>query len=114
VTGVDEPTVKVQVSTEAEMHPVLDIREGDSHYEIPVALLSALTHAQKAVAAAETAIMEYIGAAYPGPTAVHEWLEDAALGAARARYVAAHPDGPEWRLVPVRERQRLIDAAKVR
>jgi hypothetical protein len=107
-------TVKVQVNTEAEMYPVLDIREGDSQFEIPAALLAALTHAQKAVAAAETAIMEYIGAAYPGPTAVHEWLEDAALETAQASYAAEHPDGPEWRLVPVRERQRLIDAAKVR
>lgn len=107
-------TVKVQVNTEAEMYPVLDIREGDSQFEIPAALLAALIHAEEAVTIAQAAIMKHIGAAYPDARAVAEWLEDLALEAAQASWAAEHPDGPEWRFVPVRERQRLIDAAKVR
>lgn len=113
-------TVKVNVDTEVEAYPVLSIREAEQGseygYEIPRPLLEALDHAQEMVEVAEAAIMERIGATYPDAGAVADWLkdreDDAVLEAARAAYAVAHPDGPDWQLVPVRERQRLIDAAK--
>lgn len=109
----------VAVDTEVEIFPALVIRE-DSEYDrrrfaVPATLVDALEAAQDTVAALEAAIMEHIGETHPDAEDVADWLntraDDAVLTQVRQAWAEEHPDGPEWHLVPVVERDRLLRAA---
>lgn len=111
--------VQVNIDPEVEAYPVLVIREAEEgnggSYAVPRGLFDALEAAQDTVAAIETAIMEHVAQAHPDATRVVEWVQsrkdDAILTEVRDAWEAAHPDGPPWHLVPVRQRDELLRAA---
>jgi hypothetical protein len=109
----------VTVDTEVELYPELVIREDNEHdrrrFAVPAALVDALEAARGTVDALEVAIMEHIAETRPDAVDVADWLrsraDDAVLTQVMEAWAAEHPDGPEWRLLPVVDRDRLLRAA---
>ncbi len=72
--------MQVEIATDDEDYPVLNIRLGREGYEqyaydVPAYLIDALDSAKDVVRQIERAIMEHVGANYPDAADVKEWLE---------------------------------------